>query len=204
MAVYSKYNEIIEAAGNNMSVRSALALINNELDNLLGEEGSLDSESKFCIAWYELFGLKDGKYSDTDSLIRSKNANLERLKKEGVFEAEHGVARLKKREELPADWNPKDEKIIWTIVQHLCKTLESSDPETGGIKGAAAQIAVLESKANDAKALAYRAFRASEKLSLSEEAQSYNQLAAVWGDLLTEVDNYKKTHKTTEQQELEF
>jgi putative DNA methylase len=204
MAVYSKYKEILEADGNNMSIHSALALINNELDVLLGEEGGLDAESRFCIFWYEQFGLAKGKSSDAEQLSRSKNANLENLKKANVFEFDHGVARLKKREELPAEWNPRGEKTIWTIVQQLCKTLESTGPETGGIKGAAAQIAALGSKANDAKALAYRAFRASEKLSLSEEAQSYNQLAAVWGDLLTEADNYKKDLKTKEQQELDF
>jgi putative DNA methylase len=203
MAVYSKYKEILEADGNNMSVRSALILINSELDVLLGEEGNLDAESRFCIFWYEQFGLAARK-GDADQLARSKNANLEYLKKTNIFEYEHGVERLKKRAELPDEWNPGTEKVIWAIVQHLCKTLESNDPETGGIKGAAVQIAALGNKANDAKALAYRAFRASEKLSLSEEAQSYNQLAAVWGDILTEADNYKKTHKTQEQQELEF
>jgi hypothetical protein len=39
---------------------------------------------------------------------------------------------------------------------------------------------------------------------LSEEAQSYNQLAAVWGDLLQEADNYKKARKTLMQPELEY
>jgi putative DNA methylase len=204
MAVYSKYKEILEADGNNMSIRSALVLINNELDALLGEEGALDNDSRFCIFWYEQFGLTKGKSGDADQLARSKNANLDGLRKANVFEYEHGVARLKKRVELPDEWNPGTEKVIWTIVQQLCKTLESCDPETGGIKGTAVQIAALGNKANDAKTLAYRAFRASEKLSLSEEAQSYNQLAAVWGDILTEADNYKKTHKAKEQQELEF
>jgi putative DNA methylase len=205
MAVYSKYKEIVEAGGENMSVRSTLVLINNELDALLGEEGNLDADSRFCIFWYEQFGLAKGKSGDADQLARSKNANLDSLQKTNVFEYEHGIARLKKRNELPAEWNPGTERVIWTIVQQLCKTLESGDPETGGIKGAAVQIAALGNRANDAKALAYRAFRASEKLSLSEEAQSYNQLAAVWGDLLTAADNYKKTHKTTEpQQEFRF
>jgi putative DNA methylase len=204
MAVCSKYKEILEADGNNMTVHSALVLINNELDVLLGEEGSLDAESRFCIFWYEQFGLNKGKSGDADQLARSKSASLDNLRKANVFEYEHGIARLKRREELSAEWNPQGEKVIWTIVQQLCKTLESSDPETGGIKGAAAQIAALGSKADDAKALAYRAFRASEKLSLSEEAQSYNQLAAVWGDILKEADNYKKTGKNKEQQELEF
>jgi hypothetical protein len=52
-----------------------------------------------------------------------------------------------------------------------------------------------------AKALA---FRASDKLGLTEEAQNYNQLVGVWGDILTQAEDYKKKNKPIEQGLLDF
>ena len=45
MAVYTRYARVLDAAGNPMSVRAALALINQTLDEVLAEqEGDFDAD----------------------------------------------------------------------------------------------------------------------------------------------------------------
>lgn len=53
MALFSRYAKVIENDGTMMTVRSALARINEILDQVLNEqEGDFDASSRFAIAWY--------------------------------------------------------------------------------------------------------------------------------------------------------
>ena len=52
MAVFSRYAKVIENDGSTMTVRSALARINEILDQVLNEqEGDFDAATRFAIAW---------------------------------------------------------------------------------------------------------------------------------------------------------
>ena len=54
MAVYSRYANVLEADGRRLTVRAALQLINQVLDEYLAEvEGDLDGDSRFAVAWFE-------------------------------------------------------------------------------------------------------------------------------------------------------
>ncbi len=67
MAVFSRYKQVLEADGSPMSVRTALALINQALDEFLAEqEGEYDADRSaacvirpVCIAAYviQLVGI---------------------------------------------------------------------------------------------------------------------------------------------------
>ena len=60
MAVFSRYAKVIEADGSPMTVRSALARINEILDQVLNEqEGDFDATTRFAIAWYRQHGYGD-------------------------------------------------------------------------------------------------------------------------------------------------
>ena len=64
MAIFSKYSKIIEADGADMSVRVALAIINQVLAEVLSDqEGDFDSETRFCIKWFEQFGWNESAFS---------------------------------------------------------------------------------------------------------------------------------------------
>ena len=53
MAVFSRSSRVIEASSVDMSVRTALEIINQELDTYLNEQDSeLDPETRFCVAWF--------------------------------------------------------------------------------------------------------------------------------------------------------
>ena len=54
MAVFSRYARVLEADGSPMSVRTALALINQSLDEVLAEqEGEFDSDTRWALAWFD-------------------------------------------------------------------------------------------------------------------------------------------------------
>jgi putative DNA methylase len=52
MAVFSRHTKVVENDGTAMSVRSALARINEILDEVLNEqEGGFDAAACFAVAW---------------------------------------------------------------------------------------------------------------------------------------------------------
>ena len=63
MGVYSRYSKVLEADGAPMSVRSALQIINQELDLYFNEQdGELDKESRFCVELYTQCAFNDIKF----------------------------------------------------------------------------------------------------------------------------------------------
>jgi putative DNA methylase len=61
MAVYTRYSKVLDAEGKPVSVRDALALINQVLDETLAEqEGDFDADSRFALAWFEQHGFTEG------------------------------------------------------------------------------------------------------------------------------------------------
>jgi len=54
MAIFSRHSQVIEADGSPMRVRTALALINQALDEYLSEqEGAYDPDTRWALAWFE-------------------------------------------------------------------------------------------------------------------------------------------------------
>ena len=62
MAVYTRYAKVLDAAGKALSVREALALINQTLDEALAEqEGDFDADTRWAVAWFEQSGFNEGE-----------------------------------------------------------------------------------------------------------------------------------------------
>ena len=65
--------KVLDAAGNPMSVREALALINQILGEVLAEqEGDFDADSRWAVAWFEQHGFDEGDYGDAETLPRPR------------------------------------------------------------------------------------------------------------------------------------
>lgn len=63
IAGYARYAPILDADGEPLSVREALALINQTLDELLAElERESVADSRWALAWFEQRGSADGDY----------------------------------------------------------------------------------------------------------------------------------------------
>src|SRR5260221_13652514 len=58
MPVYTRYAKVLDAEGKAVSVREALSLINQTLDDALAEqEGDFDADSRWALAWFEQMGF---------------------------------------------------------------------------------------------------------------------------------------------------
>ncbi|MFC7483095.1 DUF1156 domain-containing protein [Luedemannella flava] len=95
MAVFSRYASVLEADGSQMSVGSALARINEVLDQVLNEqEGDFDSTTRFAISWFRQHGYATGKFGDADSLARSRDTAVDAISRAGILTSHAGKVTL--------------------------------------------------------------------------------------------------------------
>lgn len=179
MGVYSRYSKVLEADGSSMSVRSALQIINQELDLYFSEQdGELDRDSRFCVELYSQFAFNTMKFGDADVLARAKNTSVEKLAAHGVLYAQKGDVHLLTREEIPERVN-SGESIIWLLTQQLTRAMEK-----GGIMACAEILKdSFGSNTEHAKALAYRLFTIAENKHWAQEAYAYNSLVIAWPEI---------------------
>jgi putative DNA methylase len=188
MAVFSRYAKVLEAEGSPMSVRSALVEINRVLDQTLAEqEGDLDADTRFCVAWFEQYGTTERNYGEAEVLFTAKNTSFDRLERAGVIAGGKGKVRLKRRNELDAAWDPRTDLRItdWECVQHLVRAMTA---ERGGGVTEAGRLAhaMGSSRADNARALAYRLYTVSERKGWTDEALAYNILVTSWPQIQAE------------------
>lgn len=179
MGVFSQYKKVLEADGSPMTVRSALQIINQELDIYFNEQDvELDRDSRFCVELYTQSAFNDMKFGDADTLARAKNTSVAALASKGVLYAQKGTVHLMSREELSSHIS-LDESLIWLLTQQLTKAME-----TGGIESCAQFVApMFGSNAEHAKSLAYRLYTIAERKGWAQEAYAYNSLVIAWPDI---------------------
>ncbi len=185
MAVFSRYARVVEADGSDMSVRTALALINQVLDEVLVEqEGDFDADTRFCVKWFSQFGWNEAASGEADVLARATNTAVNGLVRGGVFRAVAGKARLLAPEELSADWDPwTDERVsVWEVVVRLAHALTEV-----GVDGAAPLFASAGQRVDldTAQELAYLLYALCEKKGWVESARLFNALGSSWSDVTT-------------------
>ena len=181
MGVFTRYARVLDAAGQPMTVREALALINQTLDEVLAEqEGDFDAETRWAVAWFEQMGFNDGPFGDAETLSKAKNTSVETLAEAGLLASKAGKVRLFRPTELPAEWQPRHDArlTVWEMSHHLMRVLEK-----GGESGAAALAAQLGSQAEIARELAYRLYTVCERKKRAQEALAYNALVQSWPEI---------------------
>src|SRR5262249_55077273 len=198
MAVYTRYPKVLDASGQPLSVREALALINQILDEVLAEqEGDFDADSRWAVAWFEHSGFTEGEYGVAETLSKAKNTSVEGMKEAGILDrkSKGGKVRLLKPSELPPDWDPASDPRLtaWETVHHLIRVLEM-----GGESAAAELVSKLDSKAEVARELAYRLYTICERKKLAHEALSYNGLVQSWPEIsrLARESGRPRTHQS--------
>ena len=186
MAVFSGFHRVVENDGSDMSVKTALALINQLLDEVLAEqEGDLDADTRFCLKWYEQYGWAKAAFGDADVLSRAYNTSVRGLADAGVLTQSEGVVQLVRPQDLPASWNPvTDHRIsVWEVALQLARVLSSED---GGIQAAAKLMAAAGSRSEvdveSVQRLAYRLYEMTQK-SRPDDARLFNLLGGSWSDL---------------------
>lgn len=181
MAVYTRYARVLDAEGQPLTVRAALALINQVLDEALAEqEGDFDADSRWALAWFEQLGFDEGEFGLAEQLSKAKNTAVSGLVDAGIAVASKGKVRLLKPGELPPNWDPvTDERLtVWEMVHQLVRVLEAY-----GEGAAATLVAKLGSQAETARELCYRLYTICERKRRTQEAISYNGLVQSWPEI---------------------
>jgi len=183
MAVFSRYKAVLESDDSPMTVKSALQLINRELDEYLGGiQGEFDADTRFAITWFEQNGLKAGDYGTANSIATARGISVESVKHAGIVESAAGKVRILSRDELDDDWEPEGDThlTVWEALQHLVRRHEKD----GISHDTAVLLKKLEASAEAVKDLAYCLYDISaNKRKDAKEATAYNALIADWTEL---------------------
>lgn len=179
MSVFSCYRRVLEADGSVMSVRSALQVINEEVDLYFNEQvGSLDAASRFCVDLYTQCAYNNIKYGEAEILANAKSTSIPMMAAHGVLYAKAGVVHLMERSELPTEVD-SNESTVWLLTQQLTHAMA-----TGGIEACAKIVwGIFGSGAESAKDLAYRLYTIAERKGWTEEGYAYNALVVAWPDI---------------------
>lgn len=183
MAVFTAYAKVVEGGDRQMSVATALQLINQVLDELQSEqESEFDSDTRWAVTWFAQNGMNTGEFGDAQSIATARGTAVNALEKSGIVEARAGRVRLLARSEYADDWDPTTDKrlTVWEVCQHLIRRVEGE----GGLTAAAALLRQVGGLGEAARDLAYRLYEIANRNGWSEEARAYNNLATEWPDLV--------------------
>ena len=181
MAVFSRYARVLDFSGRPLTVRDALSLINQTLEEALAEqEGDFDADTRWAVAWFEQAGFNQGEFGVAETLSKAKNTSVDGMIEAGILNAGAGKVRLLRPAELPDDWNPDTDRrrTVWEMVHHLIRVHSQSGEEE-----AAQLLAKLRADAESARDLAYRLYRICEQKNRSQEALGYNALVQSWPEI---------------------
>ncbi len=177
MGVFSQYAAVLESNGEPMSVKTALMLINKQVDEVLGGE-TFDADTNFCLGWFDEVGFGTGAFGNADVLARAKATSVDAVKHAGVLASDGGKVRLLKPDEYPEGWDPQTDNRtpVWEALHQLIRAYNQ-----GGESAAGMLLARMPEKSGDIRRLAYWLYNAcAERKRLPEEARAYNELITAW------------------------
>jgi len=178
MAIYSKYDAVLNQDGSRMSVHDALVLINRAItDYLSPDSGDFDADTQFCSSWFEQYGWSSGQFGEADTLARAKGTSVDGVNAAGVIESGGGKVSLLKWADYQSDWDPtKDERTpIWEACHQMIRRLNNS-----GESAAGELLAKMPEKGEAIRQLAYHLYTLCERKKWAEEARAYNELIGSW------------------------
>lgn len=188
MGVFSRYAKVIESDGSEMTVRSALARINEVLDELLSEqEGDFDPTTRFAISWYRGNGYESGAFGDAENLARARATAVALMERAGILTARAGKVKLFRPSDLATNYDVASDQhtSAWEVLHHAIRI-----QDTKGIPAAGAFLQEAGQRPDGAvnldlvKELAYLLFQIAEKNGLTKDAISFNGIATSWIELV--------------------
>ena len=216
MAAYTRHAKVLHADGKPVTVREALALINQILDEVLAEqEGDIDSDSRWALAWFGEYGFEEGEFGRAETLSTAKNTSVAGLEQAGIISSSGGKVQLIRPSDMDKHWVPaKDKRLtVWEALHQLVRVHSGDTKEEqpdgtleplglpwdkGGEEGAAALVHALAGDAERARALCYRLFEICRQKERPTEAQSYNALVQSWPT----ISALSQKHKQPQQQDM--
>jgi putative DNA methylase len=188
MAVFSRYSSVIEPDGSKMTVRAALARINEILDQVLNEqEGDFDPTTRFALSWYRQHGYETGEFGEANNLANARNTSVEAMARGGVLSSAAGKVALIAPGALGPGYDPAtdDQISAWEVLHHMIAAIDRD-----GIDASAEILASAGARDGDpvdadlAKELAFLLSSIAEKSGRTKDALAFNSLATSWPDIV--------------------
>ncbi len=182
MAVFSRFSRVLEDDGSKMSVKTALALINQTFDALQNEhDAELDADTRFCLDWFRSYGWNTRPYGNAESLATPLGLSVEGIARSGIITSGGGKVSLIKPLDLDSGWDPArdDQLSLWEVTCHLARAYA-----TEGREEAARLMAEMKGKVNldEVNRLATRLYELMEPQDTST-AGLFNGLGGAWADV---------------------
>lgn len=178
MAIFSKYEAVLNQDGSKMSVHDALILINRAITDYLNpDSGNFDNDTLFCDDWFSQYGWGQGQFGEADTLARAKGTSVDGVRDAGVIESGGGKVRLLKWSEYPIDWDPKTDTRtpVWEACHQMIRVLnQQGEAEAGAL------LARMPERGEHIRQLAYHLYTLCERKKWAEEARAYNELIGSW------------------------
>ena len=196
VAVYSKYNAVLNQDGSTMNVHDALILINREITDYLNpESGQFDADTLFCSSWFDQYGWSTGPFTDANTLAQGKGTSVDGVKEAGVVVSGGGNVQLLKWDQYPPDWDPRyDNRIpVWEACHHMIRALKTEGEASSG-----ALLAGMPERAESIRQLAYHLYTLCERKKWAEDARAYNELITSWHAIIAM--SYEAGHTGTQVQ----
>lgn len=199
MAAFSKFSQVLESDGTPMSVHTALGIINEQLDALMGESGeSFDSETRFCVTWYEQFGFEKGDFGTAETLRNARRASFTDLVHAGVLVNDGGKTWLVRPTKENVTGQTRLFKPVWANLMSVMTALDE-----GGNDSAAEVVSQIDrGVASQAKSLAYVLFQSADRKGRTADAALFNDIVTSWTDIAERAE--EKRRRRPVQTMLEF
>ena len=189
MQVYSRYSRVETIGGDPVTVRDALAAINQAIANYdERQEGEFDPPTRFCLDWLKQYGFEEGQYGEAQTLAQAKNVAIEDELRDahGLVTAQGGSVQLQPLSRYAANTLPPGGMTAW---EGCFRMAWHFDHEEGSVQGAAEVGRRMGSGAEPVERLARVLYNHFDRIRDSRRAVLFNNLVTSWDAIQTEMSN---------------
>ena len=188
MAVYSRYGVVQTPAGAAVTVRQALADINDAVSQYLAEQaGQMDDESRFCLDWLLSHPKGGGDYGVAEGLARPYNLSIEDglERRHNLLTAQDGWVELRDLDEYDEErpWPGRRTALTaWEGVHRMAWHLLPG--ESGqGIEGCVPAAQRAADRLDALERLARILYDIYDRQGVSAKAVAFNSVVVSWNEI---------------------
>ena len=188
MAVYSRYGVVQTPAGAAVTVRQALADINEAVSQYLAEQaGQMDDESRFCLDWLLSHPKGGGDYGVAEGLARPYNLSIEDglERRHNLLTAQDGWVELRDLDEYDEErpWPGRRTALTaWEGVHRMAWHLLPG--ESGqGIEGCVPAAQRAADRLDALERLARILYDIYDRQGVSAKAVAFNSVVVSWNEI---------------------
>ena len=192
MAVYSRYDSVTTLAGEPVTVRQALAAINDAVAEFLEQQaGQLDTESRFCLDWLQAHSGGQGNYGQAEDLARAYNLSIDdRLAREHrLLTAGQGQVALldiDDYDDARSYPRPGEDVTAWEACHRMAWHMQPGE-DGRGAQGCVAVAQRAGDRLDDVERLARILYDVYDRRNDSRRAVAFNSVVTAWANIAGQV-----------------